>query len=225
MGKGREFSVEPPGKFTPICLWASQGLSEIRFLSTIVVKPCGAGVGLFYRFCLANQSDPRRPSLGKAESPGRAAGAVPPVQRRAPGQAGRARLARRSHFGKASFANPVGVSLAQGPNPGLERPGKETRTLLTVGIHVLRGGDHPSAATPRIAMETAAAADQSFSAAQPRVPRQGHTDHRSSYRERDSAPRNKRSWPRLSVSRSAAWELLCRQEPVWCLFHHGAQRR
>lgn len=37
----------------------------------------------------------------------------------------------------------------------------------------LRCGDHPPAATPRIAMETAAAADQSLPAAQPRVPRRG----------------------------------------------------
>lgn len=38
MGKSREFSVGPAGKFTPICLWESQGLSEILFLNTIVAK-------------------------------------------------------------------------------------------------------------------------------------------------------------------------------------------
>lgn len=60
-GKGREFSRGPAGRFTPICLRQSQGLSEIRFLPTIVAKSRKVlGSGFFYRVSRARCERPRR---------------------------------------------------------------------------------------------------------------------------------------------------------------------
>lgn len=67
----REFSVGPAGKFTPVFLWESQGLSEMRFLSTKVLSGLGRPVPSFF----PGKDDPQRTSLHKA---------VPPVRRRTP---------------------------------------------------------------------------------------------------------------------------------------------
>lgn len=54
-------------------------------------------------------------------------------------------------------------------------------------------------------METAAAADQSFSAAQPRVSRRGPSSRPRSCRERGAAPWNGPPLPWPSVGRSVSW--------------------
>lgn len=106
--------------------------------------------------------------------PGRAAGAAPPAQRRAPAAGGP---------GGGMPPSPRWVFLsprAPIPGPGGGGAARDGQPVPP------RGGDHPPAAIPRIAMETAAAADQSFPAAQPRVPPPGTRGCRG----RGAAPRN-----------------------------------
>lgn len=106
--------------------------------------------------------------------PGRAAGAAPPAQRRA-------RAARGPGGGMPPSPRWVFLSpRAPIPGPGGGGAARDGQPVPP------RGGDHPPAAIPRIAMETAAAADQSFPAAQPRVPPPGTRG----CRERGAAPRN-----------------------------------
>lgn len=99
---------------------------------------------------------------------------------------------------------------------------KGERGLPGVGSRVLHGGDHLPAATPLIAMETAAAARQSSRRLSPGCPGRdlpGTPQPRCRCREWGAGPRIDLPRPRPWAGRSSSWGWLCRQELLGFLFH------
>lgn len=110
------------GNSRQFALGRVKGFRKSAFFSPLWQSPERLGSVCSVGFPRQIQADPRRAPLGEAGSPGRAAGAVVPVQRRAPAAA---RAGSPPGEG-GSFLTPVGVSLTQGPYPGLGRAGRET---------------------------------------------------------------------------------------------------
>lgn len=77
-GEGSRVQHGPTGKFTPICLWESQGLSEIPFLSTTVAMSPKVGFVFFFPSRKYKRLRGPRSGIPVCRSPTAAAGTAQP---------------------------------------------------------------------------------------------------------------------------------------------------